>query len=132
MIGTGAPAWNAPRRAKCIHRWRLACSCSVSAEGVVAAMRQTYRSGMALVYDRRGEGETLVLLHGLGSRWQVFEPVIDLLAADFDVVAVDLPGFGASPPPAAPLRTIGELSDAVEEWIGSLGLEGDVHVAGNS
>src|SRR4051794_2963281 len=132
MIGTGAPAWNAPRRAKCIHRCRLACSCRVSAEGVVAAMRQTYRSGMALVYDRRGEGDALVLLHGIGSRWQVFEPVIDLLAAEFDVIAVDMPGFGASGAPAVPLRSIRSLTDAVEEWIGSLGIEGDVHVAGNS
>ena len=46
-------------------------------------------------------GEPLVLLHGIGSRWQVFAPVLDLLAEDYEVWAVDMPGFGASPAPAA-------------------------------
>lgn len=85
---------------------------------------------MALVFDRRGSGEPLVLLHGLGSRWQVFAPVIDLLAAEFDVVSVDLPGFGASPP--LPGRTdVLALTDAIADWIRAEGIE-DPHVAGNS
>src|SRR3954447_26322763 len=133
MTGTVAPAWNAPSRAKCIHRWRLACSCSVSADGVVAAMRQTYRSDMALVYDRRGDGEPLVLLHGLGSRWQVFEPVIDLLAdSGFEVLSLDMPGFGASPAPARPMSSIAVLTDEVQAWLQGQGIEGTAHVAGNS
>ena len=53
---------------------------------------------MELVFERRGAGEPLVLLHGIGSRWQVFEPVLDLLASEFEVWALDMPGFGASPP----------------------------------
>lgn len=52
---------------------------------------------MTLNHDRRGSGPTLVLVHGLGSRWQCFDPVLDLLARDHDVVALDLPGFGDSP-----------------------------------
>lgn len=52
---------------------------------------------MAITYDRRGSGPTVVLVHGLGSRWQCFEPVLDLLAQDHDVLALDLPGFGDSP-----------------------------------
>lgn len=47
---------------------------------------------------RRGAGSPIVLVHGLGSRWQIFAPVIDLLAEQHEVIAVDLPGFGASPP----------------------------------
>ena len=84
---------------------------------------------MELVHDRRGSGEPLVLLHGIGSRWQVFAPVLDLLAAHHEVWAVDLPGFGASAP--APRADIAGLTDAVEEWIGEQGL-GRPHVAGNS
>ena len=50
-----------------------------------------------LFVDRRGRGPTLVLLHGLGESSVGWHPVIDRLAADFDVLAVDLPGFGRSP-----------------------------------
>lgn len=47
--------------------------------------------------DRRGSGEPVVLVHGIGSRWQCFEPVLDRLADRHEVIAIDLPGFGASP-----------------------------------
>ena len=86
---------------------------------------------MELVFERRGAGEPVVLLHGLGSRWQAFEPVLDLLARELEVWAVDLPGFGASPPAARPLSSIGALTDEVQAWMRAKGLEG-CHVAGNS
>ena len=52
---------------------------------------------MKLHHIRQGAGEPLVLIHGLGGSIVVWKPVIDLLAAERDVVAIDLPGFGASP-----------------------------------
>ncbi|WP_333738277.1 alpha/beta fold hydrolase [Streptomyces sp. IBSBF 2806] len=48
-------------------------------------------------YRRAGEGEPLLLLHGIGHHRQAWDPVVDILAAERDVIAVDLPGFGASP-----------------------------------
>lgn len=86
---------------------------------------------MDLVFDRRGSGEPLVLLHGIGSRWQVFEPVLDLLAEDFEVWAVDMPGFGGSAPLPDGVPSIAALADGVAAWMGSRGLEG-AHVVGNS
>jgi pimeloyl-ACP methyl ester carboxylesterase len=84
-----------------------------------------------IVFERRGSGEPLVLLHGIGSRWQVFEPVLDLLARGFEVWAVDMPGFGASPPAPRPVSSIARLTDDVQAWMRAKGLEG-CHVAGNS
>lgn len=81
-------------------------------------------------YERRGSGEPLVLVHGLGSRWQVWEPVLDALAESRDVIALDLPGFGASAPLAGP-TTVDTLTDAVAQFCRDLGLERP-HVAGNS
>lgn len=52
---------------------------------------------MRVVFERRGYGSPLVLIHGIGHRWQAWEPVMDQLAAHHEVIAVDLPGFGASP-----------------------------------
>lgn len=86
---------------------------------------------MELVFDRRGSGEPLVLLHGIGSRWQVFAPILELLASDFEVFSVDMPGFGASPPRPGGVPTIAALTDAIAEWIGEQGLDRP-HVAGNS
>jgi pimeloyl-ACP methyl ester carboxylesterase len=48
-------------------------------------------------YERVGRGEPLLLLHGIGHHRQAWDPVVDILAAERDVIAVDLPGFGASP-----------------------------------
>ncbi|WP_374705514.1 alpha/beta fold hydrolase [Streptomyces sp. AJS327] len=48
-------------------------------------------------YERRGEGEPVVLLHGIGHHWQAWEPVLSVLSASHEVIAVDLPGFGTSP-----------------------------------
>ncbi|MET8166247.1 alpha/beta fold hydrolase [Streptomyces sp. NPDC005329] len=49
-------------------------------------------------YTRVGRGEPLLLLHGIGHHRQAWDPVVHILAAEREVVAVDLPGFGVSPP----------------------------------
>ena len=65
-----------------------------------------------------------MLLHHLGGEWQVFEPVLDLLARSFDVVAIDMPGFGGSPAlPADVEPTPWALAEAVAEQLDALGIE---------
>jgi pimeloyl-ACP methyl ester carboxylesterase len=70
----------------------------------------------------------LLLLHGIGMGKEVWRPVVPLLECSHDVIAVDLPGFGAS---VAGPDTIEGLADAVTAFADSLGLDG-FHVAGNS
>jgi|HubBroStandDraft_6_1064221.scaffolds.fasta_scaffold10735_4 pimeloyl-ACP methyl ester carboxylesterase len=83
-------------------------------------------------YHREGEGPTLVLLHGIGHHWQAWEPVIDLLVGEFDVIACDSPGFGRSAAlPGSIEPTIAAYADAFEWFFAELGLERP-HVAGNS
>jgi pimeloyl-ACP methyl ester carboxylesterase len=79
---------------------------------------------------RRGSGEPYVLIHGIGSRAEVWEPVMDALAARFSVVAVDLPGFGRSPA-QVDRPTVDRQTDAFAQWLAAEGLEG-CHVGGNS
>jgi pimeloyl-ACP methyl ester carboxylesterase len=87
---------------------------------------------MDLVHDRRGSGDPLVLVHGLGSRWQVWEPVLDRLAGRYEVWSIDLPGFGASPPlPAGQTADMPTLTNAVTDFIAQHDL-GTPHIAGNS
>ncbi len=87
---------------------------------------------MYLNHFRTGSGEPLVLLHGIGSQWQVWSPVISRLASEREVIAIDLPGFGASsmPPPGTPAG-IPTLTRLVAEFLDELGLSRP-HVAGNS
>jgi pimeloyl-ACP methyl ester carboxylesterase len=85
-----------------------------------------------IVFERRGDGPPLLLMHGIGHRWQAWEPVIDLLAAERDVIAVDLPGFGASPPlPPGTTYDLGTVITVLGEFLDRLGLERP-HMAGNS
>lgn len=85
---------------------------------------------MGLSHHRVGAGEPLVLVHGVGSRRQVWEPVLPALAARHDVIAVDLPGFGASLPDGT-VPSIAALTGRLEAFFAELGLERP-HVAGNS
>jgi pimeloyl-ACP methyl ester carboxylesterase len=85
-----------------------------------------------LNHHREGSGPPLVLIHGIGSRWQMWEPVLKRLAAERDVVALDLPGFGASPmPPPGTRAGLESLTRLVIEFLGEIGLDRP-HVAGNS
>ena len=83
---------------------------------------------MRLAHDRSGEGPPLVLLHGIGMSRTVWRPVVPLLAREREVIAVDMPGFGESPPGP---QTLGGLADAVAAFAASLGIDRP-HVAGNS
>jgi pimeloyl-ACP methyl ester carboxylesterase len=85
---------------------------------------------MNVSYERRGSGTPLVLLHGIGHRWQAWEPVLDRLALHHDVIAVDLPGFGNSPSLPEPYSVPAAVEAAVESFK-SLGISRP-HIAGNS
>lgn len=85
-----------------------------------------------LAHDRLGTGPPLVLVHGLGSFRGMWAPVLDRLAAQREVVAVDLPGFGESPPlPAGDRPTPARLAAAVAATAAALGLDRP-HLAGSS
>jgi pimeloyl-ACP methyl ester carboxylesterase len=94
-------------------------------------MKTTTTPDAALTRFREGRGEPLLLVHGLGLTWRSWKPVLGVLTAAHDVLAVDLPGFGSTPPVSDRQPTIAALADAVEAELDRAGL-GRVHVAGNS
>ena len=114
--------WPAPR-ADAVGGW-------MAAAGV--APRYETVDGLRLRYVRRGQGPPVVLLHGLAASLYTWKDVLPALAAHHDVIALDLPGFGRSPVPAAGLP--GDMSGVVAgvtEVFAVLGLDRP-HVAGNS
>ncbi|MBB6419941.1 MULTISPECIES: alpha/beta fold hydrolase [Streptomyces] len=87
---------------------------------------------VTLSYTRRGSGEPLLLLHGIGHHRQAWEPVIPALAAERDVIAVDLPGCGDSPAlPDGMAHDLPTMSTVLKALFGALEIERP-HVAGNS
>jgi pimeloyl-ACP methyl ester carboxylesterase len=97
------------------------------------ARESTNGSGSAqLDHHRGGSGEPLLLIHGIGHTWRGWKPMLPALEQRFDVMAVDLPGHGHSPPiPAGTDSTPEALADAVEREMIGAGFD-TAHVAGNS
>jgi len=85
---------------------------------------------MDMHHIRRGGGKPILLLHGLGGSWREWGPVLDALAAEREVIAVDLPGFGDTPPLPGKV-SIETLADAVTGFLESHDLVG-VDVVGSS
>lgn len=73
-----------------------------------------------------------MLLHGVGHRRQAFGAVVDLLAPERELILIDLPGHGESPPLVTGERPpVGVMLEAVLGLLADLGLDRP-HMAGNS
>lgn len=87
---------------------------------------------MELNHHRAGSGEPVVLIHGIGSQWQVWRPLLPELERERDVIAVDLPGFGESPTlPIGVEPNVSALAESVIALLDELEIERPV-VGGNS
>ena len=81
-------------------------------------------------YIRRGAGKPLLLIHGLGGNWRSWNPILDGLAKEREVIAVDLPGFGETPPLCGEV-SIRTLADSVTEFLRVNSLTGVDAVGGS-
>ena len=83
-----------------------------------------------IAWERRGRGDPVVLIHGLGyARWG-WEPVVDALAEEFAVVLLDNRGIGASEAPPGPYSAA-EMAQDVLGVLDEAELD-RVHVVGTS
>lgn len=78
----------------------------------------------------RGNGRALLLIHGLGGSWHSWSTILGSLSAQRRVIAIDLPGHGATPA-QADSGTLDGLVGSVERYIADAGLEG-IDVVGSS
>ncbi len=79
---------------------------------------------------QRGAGPKLLLVHGLGGSWQSWSTILDALSVHRTVLAIDLPGHGATPAEADSGTFVG-LVGSVERYIADNGLTG-VDIVGSS
>jgi pimeloyl-ACP methyl ester carboxylesterase len=78
------------------------------------------------VGEDRG-GAAVVLVHGLGDRWQHWERVIPVVSAGRRVLAIDLPGFGESPLCGQPVE-LAMLADTIAALARELAIDRIVFV----
>lgn len=86
---------------------------------------------MRLHYTRSGSGRALLLLHGSGSSHYGFARVARILAADLDVITLDLPGFGFTGPRPDRDYRVSTYVETIAGLMTELGLE-RFTVVGNS
>ena len=83
----------------------------------------------AMIFEAHGQGEAVIMIHGLGGTANVFGPQIGVLQRFFRCVRPDLPGSGRSPAPG-PL-SIDFLVDHVIAVMKNAGIE-TAHFVGHS
>lgn len=70
---------------------------------------------------RLGSGRPLLLVHGLGGSWRSWTPILERLSKEREVIAVDLPGHGDTPPLSGE-TSISTLADALTSFLHGEGL----------
>jgi pimeloyl-ACP methyl ester carboxylesterase len=81
------------------------------------------RAGRVFVH-RGGRGAPLVLLHGWARSHYYFRPIVEALAADHELIALDLPGFGESDRPSPDIfdYSLDTYADIVDEVMSQCGV----------
>ena len=87
-------------------------------------------NGLSMAYVDEGEGEVLVMIHGLGSYLPAWKKNIATLKADFRCIAVDLIGYGKSSKPEETF-TLTEQSAMIAELLEKLEIP-RYHLMGHS
>jgi pimeloyl-ACP methyl ester carboxylesterase len=87
--------------------------------------------GGEVAYAEIGEGEPIVFIHGISGSWQNWLENLPHFGRHHRAIAIDLPGFGASPMPSWPIdmHAYGRL---LHDFCEKLGLDGNVTLVGNS
>ncbi len=93
-------------------------------------LRQVELPGARVNYVEIGEGRPIVFVHGISGCWQNWLENLPRLGADRRAIALDLPGFGASPIPSWPVE-MASYGRLLGDFCEKLGIEGATLV-GNS
>jgi pimeloyl-ACP methyl ester carboxylesterase len=86
-------------------------------------MRRVEVDGLAIAYREEGEGPAVLLLHGWPTSSYLWRNVMPPIAAANRVVAVDLPGFGASDKPLGASYGFDFHAGVLDGFLDALGIE---------
>ncbi|MGM0453197.1 MAG: alpha/beta fold hydrolase [Thermodesulfobacteriota bacterium] len=97
---------------------------------MIGKFHKTDIDGVSIAWSEMGSGPPLVLIHGFQDTHRVWAEVAQLLADDFRVMMIDLPGSGLSDRPDAPY-TLAWYARMVIEWMDAVDLT-HAHICGHS
>ena len=86
--------------------------------------------GLNIHYKCLGKGLPVVLIHGGGNDWHEWKDNLVSISQNFQVYALDLPGFGLSQPPVALVSRSWSI-DFIQHFLDGLGLN-SVFMIGHS
>ena len=86
---------------------------------------------MELAYESHGEGQPLILLHGMGSASTSWKTIAPALQEKFRVITIDLPGHGKSAFDLHQAMDPYSLAVLIKDQMDLLGIE-KAHLSGNS
>lgn len=92
---------NKKRCAKMEKEWRKIDRDAVRRKERISEGRnmETIVDGLHIKYEVEGQGEPVVVLQGWGTKLEVYQCVADCLSSRYQVIRLDLPGFGGSEEP---------------------------------
>jgi len=80
-------------------------------------------NSLEIHYVSKGEGSTIVLIHGAGNSHMNFKPQFEYLGGDHHVIAIDLPGHGSSEVPEDPsLISVEWYSSILKGFLEAMGI----------
>ena len=86
--------------------------------------------GVSINYEVYGTGKRLLILHGWGDSLRAFDLVTEALSKNFQLILLDLPGFGQSSSLPHPF-TLDDYAQTVEKFLTALEIN-EVSVLGHS
>lgn len=87
--------------------------------------------GMNVHYQRKGKGHPLVLIHGFSGQVYNWREWMEHLPNDFDLIAMDLPGFGLTGPHPSRIYSTEMSVQFLDKFLTKIGVD-TFHLAGNS
>jgi 3-oxoadipate enol-lactonase len=95
-------------------------------------LETTYVDEVKLAFRQWGTGETLLMVHGLGTSSELWVNQVEAFGDNFHVVAVDLRGFGHSDKPTGPgSYSVEKFSNDLLQLVDKLGIN-KFHYLGTS
>src|SRR5829696_1076376 len=86
--------------------------------------------GLTLSYREAGQGDAVLLLHGWPTSSFLYRDVMAPIARDNRVLALDLPGFGASSKPVDARYGFEFFANAIDGFLDAVGVD-EVGLAGH-
>lgn len=92
----------------------------------------TLANNIEIEYEERGQGAPLLLLHGSGSSWRLFDPQIPTFAKNYRMIMPNLRGHGNSSPLLDGTNYHEVMADDVKLFLDAIGIDQPIPVYGES